>query len=90
MSGSPNGMGGTGNAAHEKLPFANTLFSPEEKINSAQFAMWRVEARRLLAEYWRTGSPKHLRAFANHFSAMRKRCGDSFAEQILELGGGVL
>jgi hypothetical protein len=90
MSGPPNEAGGTGNAAHEKLLFAANLGASRKKINGIEFAIWRVEARRLLREYWRTGSRKHLHAFARHFSAMRVRCAESFAEQILELGGGVL
>jgi hypothetical protein len=90
MSAPPNEAGGTANAAHDKPLFTANLVASCKKINGTEFAMWRVEARRLLGEYWRTGSPKHLHAFANHFSAMRARCADSFSERILELGGGAL
>ncbi len=34
-------------------------------------AHWRREARRLLAEYERTGHPAHLKAYRTHRSAMQ-------------------
>jgi hypothetical protein len=90
MSVPPSEAGGTTNAAHSKLLFTPSLVTSYQKINGTEFAMWRVEAQRLLGEYWRSGSPKHLHAFANHFSAMRARCADSSLERTFELGGCAL
>jgi hypothetical protein len=73
MSGSPSKEGGTGNAAHKKLLFADTLFSPQQKINSARFGVWEKEAQRLLREFLVTRRWKHFDAFATHVSRMRAR-----------------
>ena len=73
MSPPPNEAGGTGNAAHEKLPFADTLFSPQQKINSARFGVWDKEAQRLLREFLVTRRWKHFDAFVTHVVAMRAR-----------------
>ena len=34
---------------------------------------WEREARRLFAQYWKTGNAKHLGAFAWHIHGMRMR-----------------
>lgn len=39
------------------------------------WAVWRREAERLFADYWRTGDLKHLRAFVRHIHAMRAHEG---------------
>jgi hypothetical protein len=89
MNGPQKKGGGSANAAH-KLPFVRTLLEPFAEINDRQFASWKVEAWRLLLEYWRSGRTKHLNAFNIHFCAMRVHCADSLAEQVLRFGGGVL
>ncbi len=40
-------------------------------IVSAVWIVWKHEAARLFAEYWRTNDLKHLLAFARHVHAMR-------------------
>jgi hypothetical protein len=39
------------------------------------WAVWRREAERLFADYWRTGDLKHLCAFVRHIHAMRAHEG---------------
>jgi hypothetical protein len=67
MIGPPNAAGGSANAAHHKLTSTRILVPPAATINRIR----QREAGRLLAEYWRTGDPKHLAAFCRHFIAMR-------------------
>jgi hypothetical protein len=38
---------------------------------STIWGVWRREAERLFADYWRTGDLKHLCAFVRHIHAMR-------------------
>ena len=73
MTDPPNEAGRTGNAAHKELLFADTIFSPQQKINSAQFGVWEKEAQRLLREYSVTRTWKHFDAFATHVRGMRAR-----------------
>jgi hypothetical protein len=67
MIGPPNAAGGSANAAHHKLTSTRILLPPAATINRIR----QREAGRLLAEYWRTGDPKHLYAFCRHVAATR-------------------
>jgi hypothetical protein len=69
----PNEAGGTGDAAHENLPFLKSLPSPEEEVNSDQIAAWEKELERILRQYSLTGKRKHFDALATHVSGMRER-----------------
>ena len=67
----PKAAGGIISAAHQKLP-STILVATIVQINGAHHQTgWEVEARRLLAEYWRTGQERHLHAFDTHLCAMR-------------------
>lgn len=58
-------LGGAGlKTANPELEYPNRI---------ALQARWRVEASRLLAEWRRSGNPKHRKAFLTHRAAMGAR-----------------
>jgi len=57
---------------HYVWPVWQTLAASNAgKIVSAVWIVWKHEAARLFAEYWRTNDLKHLLAFVRHVQAMR-------------------
>ena len=61
----------TGALLHAPIPKYAMPYYQHTTLGQARFAAWQREATRLLAEYWRTGNQKHLRAFSRHVVAMR-------------------
>ena len=56
-------------AAYRLLPVLQAAHL--EKFSVTHVVAWEREAARLFREFWRTGNPKHLRAFVRHVHAMR-------------------
>ncbi len=52
---------------------APTEYPPRRRTQARCEIRWWREARRILAEYERTGNPVHLRALRVHCAAMRAR-----------------
>jgi len=46
-------------------------------VRPSDFLHWTLQARGLLLQYWKSGNPKHLRAFCLHLIAMRARAQEA-------------
>ncbi len=68
----PNETGGSAKAARLRPHCIVTVSSDSVTVNDTR-AHWCKEARRLFAEYQRTGNLKHLEAFRIHRAGMRLR-----------------
>ncbi len=71
----PKEKGGIVTAARlERSNYTSKLFYRNSRVNHTR-EQWRGEATRLLAEYYRTKNPAHLRALRVHRAAMGGRIG---------------